>query len=87
MWGACMCPQSLTCVQLFAPLWTVTCQAPLSMRFPRREYWSGEPVPSPEDLPDSGIEPASPVSPAFADGFFTTGLPGKPGGSDSKGSA
>ena len=51
------------------------------MRFPRREYWSGEPVPSPEDLPDPGIEPA------FTGGFFTTGPPGKPGGSDSKGSA
>ena len=35
------------------------------MRFPRQEYWSGLPFPSPGDLPDPGIEPASPVSPAW----------------------
>ena len=29
--------------------------------FPRKEYWSGLPFPSPEDLPDPGIEPRSPV--------------------------
>ena len=44
---------------------TVAHQAPLSMGFHRQEYWSGLPFPSPEDLPDSGIEPASPVSPAL----------------------
>ena len=38
--------QLLTCVQLFATPWTVACQAPLSMRFPRQEYWSGLPFPS-----------------------------------------
>ena len=37
--------------------WTVACQAPLSMGFPRQRYWSGLPFPSPGDLPDSGIEP------------------------------
>ena len=37
--------------------WTVTCQAPLSMGFSRQEYWSGLPFPSPQDLPDPGIEP------------------------------
>ena len=37
-------------------------------RFPRQEYWSGLPFPSPGDLPDPGIEP---VSPALAGGFFT----------------
>ena len=36
-------------------------QAPLSLRFPRKEYWSGQPIPSPEDLPNPGIEPASPA--------------------------
>ena len=41
--------------------WTVTCQAPLSMGFSRQEYWSGLPLPSPGDLPDSGIEAGSPV--------------------------
>ena len=43
-----------------------------------QEYWSGSPFPSPGDLPDFGIEPASPVSPALAGGFFTTEPPGKP---------
>ena len=37
------------------------CQAPLSMGFSRQEYWSGFPFSSPEDLPDSGIEPWSPA--------------------------
>ena len=41
--------------------WTVACQAPLSMGFPRQGYWSGLPFPSPEDLPDPGIEPGSPA--------------------------
>ena len=40
---------------------TGACQAPLSMGFPRQEYWSGLPVPSPGDLPDPGITPRSPV--------------------------
>ena len=43
------------------------------MGFPRQEYWSGLPFPSPEDLPSPGIKP---VSPALAGGFFTAGLPG-----------
>ena len=42
--------------------WTVTCQAPLSMGFPRQEYWSRLPFPSPGDLPDPGVEPSSPSS-------------------------
>ena len=37
--------------------WTVACQAPLSVRFFRQEYWSGLPFPSPGDLPDPGIKP------------------------------
>ena len=52
----------LSCVQLFAVLWTVACQAPLSMGLPRQEYGSGLPFPSPGDLPHPGIEL---VSPAF----------------------
>ena len=55
--------------------WTVACQAPLSMRFPRQEYWSGLPFISPGDLPDPGIELASP---ALAGKFLTTEPPGKP---------
>ena len=50
---------------------------PLSMEFSRQEYWSGLPSP-PGDLPDTGIGPTSPVSPALAGGFFTTVPPGKP---------
>ena len=54
---------------------TIVHQAPLSMEFPRQEYWSGLPFPSPEDLPNSRIKPESP---ALAGGFFTTAPPGKP---------
>ena len=57
--------------------WTIACQAPLSMGFPRQEYWSGLPFPPSEDLSDPGIEPASL---ALAGGFFTTEPPGKPFG-------
>ena len=49
--------------------WTVTHQASLSMGFPRQEYWSGLPFPSPGDLPDLGIKL---MSPALKGGFFTT---------------
>ena len=44
------------------------------MGFPRQEHWSGLPFSLPGDVPDSGMEPASP---ALADGFFTTGPVGK----------
>ena len=50
---------SLSCVQLFVILWTVARQAPLSIEFSRQEYWSVLPFPSPGDLPNSGIKPAS----------------------------
>ena len=55
--------------------WTVTRQAPLSVRFPRQEYWSGLPFPSPGDLPNPGIEL---MSPALAGRVFTTEPPGSP---------
>ena len=42
-------------------LWTVACQAPLSMEFSRQEYWSGLLCPPPGDLPDRGIEHESPA--------------------------
>ena len=74
----CVCAlvlSSFSRVQLFATLWTVAHQAPLSMGFPRQEYWSRLLFPSPEDLPSPGIEP---TSPALAGGFFTTEPPGKP---------
>ena len=60
-------------------MWAIARQPPLSMEFFRQEYWSGHPHPStPEDHPDPGIEPKSPVSPPLADGFFTTAPPGRP---------
>ena len=52
-------------------LWTAACQAPLSMGFPKQEYWSGLPFPPPEDLPNPGVKPTSLMSPALASGFFT----------------
>ena len=58
--------------QLFLTLWTIACQAPLSMGFFRQEYWSELPFPSPGDLSDPGIEPVSLLSPALAVRFFTT---------------
>jgi len=52
----------LSHVQLFVTLWTVACQAPLSMGFPRQEYRSELSFPSPGgDLPDPGIEPVPPA--------------------------
>ena len=52
--------KSLSCVRLFGTPWTVAAyHTPLSMGFSRQEYWSGLPFPSPEDLPDPGIEPRS----------------------------
>ena len=58
----------------FVALWTVACQAPLSMGFSRAHYWSGLPCPLPGDLPDPGIKPTSHYisRPALAGGFFTT---------------
>ena len=63
-----------SCLTLCTP-WIAVRQAPLSMEFSRQEYWSGLPFPSPGDLSDPGIEPASP---ALAGGqFFTTEPPRK----------
>jgi len=56
-------------VQLLETPWTVAHQAPLSIGFPKQEYWSGLPFPSPEYLLDLGIKPRSP---ALAGRFFTT---------------
>ena len=53
---ASMHAQSLSCVRHFATLWTVACQASLSMGFSRQEYWSGFSRPPPGDLSDPGIE-------------------------------
>ena len=53
--------QSLGRVRLFATLWTVAHQAPLSIGFSKPEYWSGLPFPSPGDLPTPGIKATSPA--------------------------
>ena len=53
--------KSLSRVWLFATPSTVAYRAPPSMEFSRQEYWSGLPLPSPEDLPGPGIEPVSPT--------------------------
>ena len=59
----CICSDGLvikSCPTLVT-LWTIACQAPLSMGFSRQEYWSGLPLPSPGDLSHPGIEPRSPA--------------------------
>ena len=58
--------------QPFATLWTVVCQAPLSMGFSGQEYWSGLPCSLPGNLPNSGIDSTSLMSYALASEFFTT---------------
>ena len=68
----CVCAQSC---ELFVTPQTIAHQAPLSMGFPRQRYWSGLPFPSPGDLPNPGIKPASP---ALAGRFFTSEPPEKP---------
>ena len=76
-----MCARMLSCcsgIQLFATLWTVAYQAPLSMGFSRQEYWSGLPCPPPGHLFDLGIEPKSLTSPALAAGSLPLVPPGKP---------
>ena len=65
------------CVQLVLTPWPVANQAPLSMGFSRKEYWSAVPCPPPGDLSNSGVEPASLTSPALACGGF---LPLAPNG-------
>ena len=49
-----------SCPTLATP-WTVACQAPLSMGFSKKEYWSGLRFPSPGDLPNPGTKPGSPA--------------------------
>ena len=58
----------------FETPWTVAYQAPLSVGFSRQEYGSRLPFSPPGDLPDPGIEPASPV---LTGGLFTTEAPRK----------
>ena len=62
----------LSCVQLFATLWTIACRAPpLTMGFPEQEYRRGLPFPSPGNLLDPAIKLTSLVSPALQETVFT----------------
>ena len=61
-------------IGLFAALWTIARQAPLSMGFSRQEYWSGMPCPPPGDFSHPGIKPTFPVTPAVQ----VDSLPAKP---------
>ena len=71
-----MCTVPQLCPTLATP-WTVACQTPLSMGLSKQEYYGGLPVPPPGGLPDPGIKPISPASPALASKFFNTEPPGK----------
>ena len=76
--GVCVCVCVCVCVitvQLCATPWTVAGQASLTREFSRQEYWSGLPFLSPEDLPNTGIEP---WSPEFQVDFLPSEPPGKP---------
>ena len=63
----CVCVSCFSRVWLFVTFWTIACQAPLSMGFPRHEYWSELPCPPSGDLPNPGIELTSLTSPALAE--------------------
>ena len=68
--AVCVSVYAQFCLTLYGP--THCSLAPLSTEFSRQEYQNGWPLPTPGDLPNPGIEPASLVSPALAGGFFTT---------------
>ena len=76
-YGLPVCVHAHSHVQLFATPYTIAHQAPLSVEFSRKEYWSGLPFPTSGDLPDPGIKPTFPKSPALVDGLFTTLPSGK----------
>ena len=64
-------------VWCFATLWTIACQAPLSLGFCSQEFQSGLPFPPLGHLPDPGMELTTPAAPRLAGEFFTTEPPGK----------
>ena len=68
----------LSCVQLIVNPRTITCQAPLSVGFPRQEYWRELPFPPPVDLPNLETKTASQMPPALARECFTTSITVKP---------
>ena len=70
--GHCVRVLSLKPHKLWVYVLLASYQAPLSVGFPRQERWSGLPFPSPGDLPDPGIEPEAPASPALAGTHYVT---------------
>ena len=66
------CARMLRSVRFFETPWTVAHRAPLSMVFSRQENWNGLPFPTPGDLPNPGIKPASLMSSELAGRLFTT---------------
>ena len=71
----CVCAWVLSPVRLLSTPWAVAHQAPLSVGFPRQEYWSRLPFPPPGELPDPGIKLSSPELQANS---LPTEPPGKP---------
>ena len=71
----CVCAQSLNRVWLFAALWTIACQDPLSMEFSKQEYWIGSLFTPPGYLPNPVTESTCLISPALAGRFFTPAPP------------
>ena len=67
-----LCAQLLSRAWNFAAPWSVTCQAPLPMGFPRQESWNRLPFPTPGSLPNPVIETTSLASSALTGKFFTT---------------
>ena len=83
VWTFCQILHCCCCLvtKSFATPWTVACQAPLFMGFPRQEYWGGLPLPSPGDLPNQGIKPTVSCigrQVFFCFFFFNTEPSGKP---------
>ena len=74
----CVCKLLQSCL-IFATLWIVAHQVPLTMGFSRQEYWSGFPFPPPGDLPDPRIKPMSPVSPSLQMDSLPLSHWGRPG--------
>ena len=77
VWCVCMCVCVCVCVCVLSCVTLCDTKdgsppGSLSIEFPRQEYWSGLPFPTPGDLPNPGIKPTSLVPPALAGRFFTT---------------
>ena len=77
--------KALSHVQLSVTPWTGPLQPSLSMGFPRQDYWSGFPFPSPGDLPHPGVECGSPISPASVVRSLPVSHQGSPGGMEAPG--